>query len=55
MIAQGATALVTTEKDIMNLCGSSDDLLAPLPLYWLKVGMTIERESEFVSEIARRL
>ena len=55
MRAQGATALVTTEKDVMNLCESSDDLLAPLPLYWLKAAMTIERASEFVSEIERRL
>jgi tetraacyldisaccharide 4'-kinase len=55
MRAQGATALVTTEKDVMNLCESSDDLLAPLPLYWLKAGMTIEREAEFVSEIERRM
>ena len=55
MRAQGATALVTTEKDVMNLCEGSDELLAPLPLYWLKIGMTIERESEFVSEIERRL
>jgi tetraacyldisaccharide 4'-kinase len=55
MSAQGATALVTTEKDVMNLCESSDDLLAPLPLYWLKVGMTIEREAEFVAEIEQRL
>jgi tetraacyldisaccharide 4'-kinase len=55
MIAQGATALVTTEKDVMNLCEGSGDLLAPLPLYWLKAGMTIERESEFVSEIEKRL
>ena len=55
MRAQGATALVTTEKDAINLCESSGDLLAPLPLYWLKAGMTIERESEFVSEIERRL
>jgi tetraacyldisaccharide-1-P 4'-kinase len=55
MIAQGATALATTEKDVMNLCEACDDLLAPLPLYWLKVGMTIEREAEFVSEIERRL
>lgn len=55
MRAQGATALVTTEKDIMNLCEGSGDLLAPLPLYWLKAGMTIEREAEFVSEIERRM
>ena len=55
MRVQGATALVTTEKDVMNLCESSDDLLAPLPLYWLKVAMTIDREPEFVAEIERRL
>jgi tetraacyldisaccharide 4'-kinase len=55
MRAQGATALVTTEKDVMNLCEGSDDLLAPLPLYWLKVGMTIDREAEFIEEIERRL
>jgi tetraacyldisaccharide 4'-kinase len=55
MIAQGATALATTEKDVMNLCEACDDLLAPLPLYWLKVGMTIEREAEFVADIERRL
>jgi tetraacyldisaccharide 4'-kinase len=55
MRAQGATALVTTEKDVMNLCEGSGDLLAPLPLYWLKVGMTIERQSEFVAEIERRI
>jgi tetraacyldisaccharide 4'-kinase len=55
MSAHGATALVTTEKDVMNLCESPDDLLAPLPLYWLKVGMTIEREAEFLGEIERRL
>ena len=55
MRVQGATALVTTEKDVMNLCEGSGDLLAPLPLYWLKVGMSIDREAEFVSEIERRL
>jgi hypothetical protein len=39
----------------MNLCEGSGDLLAPLPLYWLKVGMTIDREAEFIEEIERRL
>ncbi|MBZ5621138.1 MAG: tetraacyldisaccharide 4'-kinase [Acidobacteriia bacterium] len=54
-MARGATALVTTEKDAVNLCEGCDDLLAPLPLFWLKVSMAIERESEFVSELERRL
>jgi hypothetical protein len=32
-----------------------DDLLQPLPLYWLKVSMEISREGEFVEEIERRI
>jgi len=52
---KGASALLTTEKDAVNLCESGDDLLAPLPLYWLKVTMEIERESEFVAELERRI
>jgi 3-deoxy-D-manno-octulosonic-acid transferase len=51
----GATALVTTEKDAVNLCDGADDLLAPLPLYWLKIGMRIEGEAELLDEIERRI
>jgi tetraacyldisaccharide 4'-kinase len=51
----GATALVTTEKDAVNLCEGADDLLAPLPLYWLKIAMRIENESELLREIERRI
>ncbi len=49
--AAGATALITTEKDAINLCDGNEQLLSPLPLYWLKVGMQIEREDEFLKEI----
>jgi tetraacyldisaccharide 4'-kinase len=51
----GATALVTTEKDAVNLCDGADELLAPLPLYWLKIGMRIEGEAELMAEIERRI
>jgi 3-deoxy-D-manno-octulosonic-acid transferase len=51
----GATALVTTEKDAVNLCEGCDDLLAPLPLYWLKIGMRIGGEAELMAEIERRI
>jgi tetraacyldisaccharide 4'-kinase len=54
-VAGGASVLITTEKDAVNLCDSCDDLFAPLPLFWLKVRMKIERESEFVSEIEKRI
>jgi tetraacyldisaccharide 4'-kinase len=49
----GADALVTTEKDTFNICEGCEDLLSPLALYWLKVGMTIEREQEFLDLITR--
>jgi 3-deoxy-D-manno-octulosonic-acid transferase len=52
---KGASALVTTEKDSVNLCDSCDELLAPLPLYWLRVAMTIDREREFLAELDRLL
>jgi hypothetical protein len=52
---QGAVALVTTEKDADNLCQDADELLAPLPLYWLKIGMRIEGEAELMAGIERRI
>jgi tetraacyldisaccharide 4'-kinase len=51
----GALALVTTEKDAVNLCDDAGELLAPLPLYWLKIGMAIEGERELMAEIERRM
>jgi tetraacyldisaccharide-1-P 4'-kinase len=51
----GATALVTTEKDAVNLCDDAEELLAPLPLYWLKIDMRIEGEAELLAEIERRM
>ena len=47
-----ATALVTTEKDAVNLCAGFRDATAPLDVYWLKVRMTIDREAEFLSLVA---
>jgi tetraacyldisaccharide 4'-kinase len=54
-IARGATALVTTEKDVVNLCEGWRDLLKPLPLYWLEVKMQVERQEEFARELERHL
>ncbi|MCU1234882.1 MAG: lipid-A-disaccharide synthase [Candidatus Solibacter sp.] len=53
--ARGATALVTTEKDAINLCEGADELVAPLQLYWLKVGMRIEGEAELMERIEKSL
>ncbi len=46
--AAGATALVTTEKDAVNLCADFRDAIAPIEVYWLKVRMTVDREREFL-------
>jgi tetraacyldisaccharide 4'-kinase len=52
---KGAATLVTTEKDSINLCDGADDFLAPLPLYWLKVVMRIEREAELMTLIGQSM
>jgi hypothetical protein len=51
----GIEAVVTTEKDLVNLCDDPGYLLAPLPLYWLRIGMHLDREDEFLDAISRRL
>jgi len=46
--AAGAEALVTTEKDIMNLCEGAAEILAPHQLYWLKIAVEIDGEEELL-------
>lgn len=53
--AAGAEALLTTEKDLMNLCAHVDELIAPLKLCWLKIGLDVEREEELLSFIGKRV
>ena len=47
-VAAGAEALVTTEKDALNLMENAPALVAPLKLYWLKIGIEIEKEEELL-------
>jgi len=53
--AADSTALVTTEKDAVNLCAGFREATAPLDVYWLKVRMTIDREAEFLSLVSAQL
>lgn len=53
--AAKAQAAVTTEKDAVNLCEGAIDLMATLPVYWLQIGVEIEREAEFLEFIERRI
>ena len=47
----GAEALVTTEKDALNLCDGATAMVSPLKLYWLKIGIEIEREDELLQQL----
>jgi len=47
----GAEALVTTEKDMMNFCEQAAQIVAPHKLLWLKIGIEIDREEEFLQHI----
>jgi tetraacyldisaccharide 4'-kinase len=49
----GAQALVTTEKDAMNLCAHVADLIAPLRLFWLKIGIEVEDEARLLELVLR--
>ena len=51
----GADAMLTTEKDAVNLCEEAAHLIAPLRLYWLKIQAEVDREAQFLSEIERRI
>ena len=48
---RGAAALVTTEKDMMNFCEHAAAIVAPQKLLWLKIGIEIDREEEFLRNI----
>jgi tetraacyldisaccharide 4'-kinase len=50
---KGITSLLTTEKDAVNLCDDCDNLVAPLEIYWLEIGMRIEHEEEFARALER--
>jgi tetraacyldisaccharide 4'-kinase len=51
--ATGVTALITTEKDAMNLCEDAALAVAPLQLHWLRIGVEIDSEHEFLLRITQ--
>lgn len=51
--AAGARALVTTEKDFVNLPQNASELVAPLSLYYLEARIRVRDESVFLREIER--
>ena len=53
-LARDADALLTTEKDAMNLPRDAAEMIAPAKLYWLEIGIEIEREEELLQRITLR-
>lgn len=54
----GTEALVTTEKDVMNFPDAAASLFHPHPVYWLEIGVELEREQELlglVESVLRKL
>jgi len=48
----GADTLVTTEKDVMNLCDGAVEIVKPLRMLWLKIGVEIEEEEKLLKLIS---
>ena len=49
--SRGAEALVTTEKDLMNLPEGWGDIASPLDLLWLPIRLEIEAAEELLSKL----
>jgi tetraacyldisaccharide 4'-kinase len=49
----GAEALLTTEKDFMNLPEEPDQIVAPLSLCWLRIGVEVVEADALLSQALR--
>ncbi|HSW50978.1 MAG TPA: tetraacyldisaccharide 4'-kinase, partial [Bryobacteraceae bacterium] len=45
----GAEVLLTTEKDAMNVCEDVGEVIAPLRLLYLKIGIVVEEEARLLA------
>jgi len=50
-----ADALLTSQKDVINLCDGWEELVDRLPVYWLKIRLKIDDEDAFVTAIQHLL
>lgn len=51
----GATALLTTEKDMMNLPSNTAAATEDMPVYWLAIDLKIEGETELMGIVERAI
>lgn len=55
VVRAGVPAIVTTEKDVVNLPDQASGLFADLPLFWLETAVVLENEDQFWSWLESRL
>jgi len=53
--ALGADAMLTTAKDVQNLPAEAAALCAAIPLWWLEIGIELDRPGELVALVRSRL
>jgi tetraacyldisaccharide 4'-kinase len=51
----GAEVLLTTAKDAVNLCGEFESVAAPLKVYWLEIGIGIDRRAELLAQMEQKI
>lgn len=51
----GAEAIVTTEKDAVNLCDGCEGILARLPVFWLRIRLEVEAADAFLQHVVDAL
>jgi tetraacyldisaccharide 4'-kinase len=51
----GAEVLLTTAKDAMNLCPEFEAVADPLKVYWLEIGIGIDRREDLLARIERKI
>ena len=52
---EAVEAVLITEKDMVNLCEDPVQLLAPLPLYWLRIDVDLDHEDQLLEAITSTL
>lgn len=53
--ALGAEAMLTTAKDVQNLPPEAAALCAEIPVWWLEIGLEVDRPGELVALVRRRV
>ena len=51
----GAEVLLTTAKDAVNLCPEFEAVAAPMKVYWLEIGVGIDRLDDLLARIERKI